>query len=84
MILSPELNFILNLPPRIDDTVLSGQLTDAGVIVHPLLDYYLHPNASQKTRLNGLVMGFACASRADLERSAIILIEQINASGHQV
>ena len=77
------LNFILNLPPRIDDTVLSEQLADAGIIAHPLHDYYLHPNASQKTRLNGLVMGFACASRADLERSAIILIEHINASGHQ-
>ena len=73
------LNFILNLPPQINDAVLSETLDKSGIIAHPLFDYYLHQNTWQKTRLNGLVMGFACASMADLEQSAITLVEQIKA-----
>jgi GntR family transcriptional regulator/MocR family aminotransferase len=72
------LNFILNLPPHINDVELSEKLAKAGIIAYPLFDYYLHQNHRQETRLNGLVMGFACASRADLEKCAMTLVEQIN------
>jgi len=71
------LNFILNLPPHINDVELSEKLGRSGIVAHPLFDYYLHQNRGQKIHLNGLVMGFACASRADLEKCAITLVEQI-------
>jgi GntR family transcriptional regulator/MocR family aminotransferase len=71
------LNFILNLPAQINDAELSQKLGKAGIIAHPLFDYYLQESARQKNRLNGLVMGFACASRPDLEQSAMTLVKQI-------
>ena len=71
------LNLILNLPSQINDTELSQKLGKAGIITYPLFDYYLHENARRNNRLNGLVMGFACASRSDLEQSAMTLAEQI-------
>ena len=71
------LNFILNLPPHINDVELSGKLAKSGIIAHPLFDYYLHQNHKQMIQLNGLVMGFACASRTDLEKCAMSLVEQI-------
>lgn len=71
------LNFILNLPSYINDAELSEKLAKSGIIAHPIFDYYLHRNPAQKTRLNGLVMGFACASRADLEKSAVTLVDEI-------
>ncbi len=74
------LNFILNLPSSINDTRLSENLARAGIVAHPLDNYYLHQKDRLKTRLNGLVIGFACANRADLEKSAITLIELIKGS----
>lgn len=71
------LNFILNLPTRIDDVELSSKLRDKGIIAHPLFDYYLQKNARQETRLSGLVIGFACASMSELEKSAVTLVELI-------
>jgi DNA-binding transcriptional MocR family regulator len=72
------LNFILNLPAEIDDAKLSEKLSVTGIIAHPLDDYYLHQNTTNKSRLNGLVIGFACASMPQLEKSAITLIEHLN------
>jgi GntR family transcriptional regulator/MocR family aminotransferase len=74
------LNFILHLPSHINDARLSDNLARAGIVAHPLNDYYLHQNDKLKTRLNGLVIGFACANRTDLEKSAVTLIEQIKCS----
>lgn len=71
------LNFILNLPSHINDVELSEKLAKSGIVAYPLYDYYLYQNRRQKPRLNGLVMGFACASRADLEKCAITLVEHI-------
>lgn len=71
------LNFILNLPSQFNDAILSENLGKSGIIAHPLSDYYLNQNAWQKKRLNGLVMGFACASTSDLEQGATILVKQI-------
>ena len=70
-------NFILNLPLHINDATISKALGRSGIIAHPLFDYYLHQNARQKNHLNGLVIGFACASRSDLEQSATTLVNQI-------
>jgi len=72
------LNFILNLPSYINETEISKKLAKSGIIAHPLSDYYLHQNRRKKTHLNGLVMGFACASRADLEKCAMTLVKQVN------
>jgi GntR family transcriptional regulator/MocR family aminotransferase len=74
------LNFILNLPSHINDARLSKNLARAGIVAHPLDDYYLHQNDKLKTRLNGLAIGFACANRTDLEKSAVTLIEKIKGS----
>ncbi len=71
------LNFILNLPAQINDAELSQKLAETGIIAHPLSDYYLQQNIQQKNHLNGLVMGFACASRSDLQQCAMALAEQI-------
>ena len=70
-------NFILNLPLHINDATISETLGKSGIIAHPFFEYYLHQNARQKKHLNGLVMGFACASRSDLEQSATTLVNQI-------
>jgi len=67
----------LNLPPHINDVELSEKLGRLRIVAHPLFDYYLHQNRRQKIHLNGLVMGFACASRVDLEKSAVTLVEHI-------
>ena len=72
------LNFILNLPTEINDAKLCEKLGTNGIIAHPLQDYYLHQNATNKFRLNGLVQGFACASAAQLENSATTLVEHLN------
>jgi GntR family transcriptional regulator/MocR family aminotransferase len=72
------LNFILNLPAEINDAKLSEKLGTNGIIAHPLHDYYLHQNATNKFRLNGLVLGFACASATQLEKSATTLVEHLN------
>jgi GntR family transcriptional regulator/MocR family aminotransferase len=72
------LNFILNLPAEIDDAKLSEKLSVTGIIAHPLGDYYLHQNTTNNSRLNGLVIGFACAPAAQLEKSAITLIEHLD------
>jgi GntR family transcriptional regulator/MocR family aminotransferase len=72
------LNFILNLPAEINDARLSEKLRGVGIIAHPLHDYYLHQNTTNKSRLNGLVIGFACASTPQLEKSAITLIEYLD------
>ena len=72
------LNFILNLPAEINDAKLSEKLSAAGIIAHPLDDYYLHQNTPNNLRLNGLVIGFACASTAQLEKAAISLIEHLD------
>ncbi len=70
-------NFILNLPLRINDATLSETLGRSGIIAHPIFDYYLHQKTPHKTQLNGLVMGFACASRSDLEQAATTLVKQV-------
>jgi len=70
-------NFSLNLPLHINDAAISEKLGKSGIIAHAFFDYYLNQNARQKKRLNGLVMGFACASRSDLEQSATTLVKQI-------
>jgi GntR family transcriptional regulator/MocR family aminotransferase len=72
------LNFILNLPDEINDSSLSRKLRQIGIIAHPLSDYYLQQKSSQSRRLNGLVVGFACASVVDLEKSAVKLVEAIH------
>jgi GntR family transcriptional regulator / MocR family aminotransferase len=72
------LNFILNLPDAISESSLSQNLREDGIIAHPLSDYYLHQKTNQSRHLNGLVLGFACASVVDLEKSAFKLVEEIN------
>ena len=72
------LNIILNLPTEIDDAKLSEKLSATGIIAHPLHDYYLHQNTTSKSRLNGLVIGFACASTHQLEKAAISLIGHLD------
>ncbi len=72
------LNFILGLPAEIDDAKLSERLSTKGIVAHPLHDYYLHQRARLGSRLNGLVMGFACAPEAQLERAATVLVEHLN------
>ena len=72
------LNFILNLPAEINDAKLSEKLSTNGIIAHPSHDYYLHQNTTNKFRLNGLVLGFACASATQLEKSATTLVEHLN------
>ncbi|MFT5505066.1 MAG: GntR family transcriptional regulator/MocR family aminotransferase [Gammaproteobacteria bacterium] len=71
------LNFILNLPSEIHAGKLSEKLREKGIIAHPLSDYYLHKKSNQSPHLNGLAMGFACASTFDLEKSASLLVEEI-------
>ena len=72
------LNFMLGLPAEINDAKLSDRLAAKGIVAHPIHDYYLHQSARHENRLNGLVMGFACAPEAQLEKAAIILLEQLN------
>jgi GntR family transcriptional regulator/MocR family aminotransferase len=72
------LNFILALPAEINDAKLSERLSAKGIVAHPLHDYYLHQGARHGNRLNGLVMGFACASEAQLEKAAMVLLEHLN------
>lgn len=71
------LNFILNLPSNINDTLLSEKLGNSGIIAPPVSEYYLNQNLLQQPRLNGLVMGLACTSRVDLEKCATTLVKQI-------
>ena len=74
------LNFILGLPAEINDVKLSERLGAKGIVAHPLHDYYLHQTARLGNRLNGLVIGFACASEAQLEKAAIMLVEYLKVS----
>ena len=70
-------NFILNLPSHIKDYSLSETLNQQGIIAHPLSSYYLQPVSRHENRNSGLVLGFACSSRSELERGATILVEQV-------
>lgn len=69
---------VLNLPARIRDRTLSETLARTGIIAHPLSSYYVHRKPDREYR-NGLVLGFGCAPRVDLERGARQLVERINA-----
>ena len=70
------LNFMLNLPPSISDKKLSKTLSLKNIIAHPLSDYYLEKPTDNKNH-SALVLGFACSSRTQLEKSAKILKKEI-------
>lgn len=69
-------SFILNLPLYINDSLLSEALNQKGIVAHSLSSYYLRPK-SQNDHRNGLILGFACSSRVELERYATILVHLI-------
>ena len=69
-------NIILNLPATVKDHALSEVLGRQRIIAHPLSDYYQQAK-NQNEQGNGLVLGFACTSRVELERCARLLVEQI-------
>jgi len=72
-------NIILNLPAPVKDHALSEELGRQGIIAHPLSGYYLQAK-NQGEQGNGLVLGFACSSRVELERCARLLVEQVKIS----
>ena len=72
-------NIILNLPAPVKDHVLSEVLGRQGIIAHSLSGYYLQAK-NQDEQGNGLVLGFACSSRVELERCARLLVEQVKIS----
>jgi GntR family transcriptional regulator/MocR family aminotransferase len=72
-------NIILNLPAPVKDYALSEVLDRQGIIAHPLSDYYLQAESPDEQD-NGLVLGFACASRRKLEQCARLLVEQVKIS----
>ena len=68
---------VLNLPARIKDHALSETLAEIGIIAHPLSSYYIHHKHDSERR-NGLVLGFGCSPRVDLERCANQLVALVN------
>jgi GntR family transcriptional regulator/MocR family aminotransferase len=72
-------NIILNLPVPVKDYALSEVLDRQGIIAHPLSGYYQQAK-NQNEQGNGLVLGFACSSRVELERCARLLVEQVKIS----
>jgi DNA-binding transcriptional MocR family regulator len=72
-------NIILNLPAPVKDYALSEVLDGQGIIAHPLSGYYQQAK-KQNEQGNGLVLGFACSSRVELERCARLLVERVKIS----
>jgi GntR family transcriptional regulator / MocR family aminotransferase len=69
-------NIVLNLPPQHSATEISRNLSQRDIIAHPISSYYLQNPTAQTTR-NGLVLGFACASRTKLKRAASTMLDQM-------
>ena len=63
----------------IKDYALSKVLDRQGIIAHPLSGYYQQAK-NQIEQGNGLVLGFACSSRVELERCTSLLVEQVKIS----
>ncbi len=72
-------NIILNLPAPVNDEVLSEAIGRQGIIAHSLSSYYLQAKKPDESG-NALVLGFACSPRAELERCARLLVEQVKIS----
>ncbi|MFT5112418.1 MAG: GntR family transcriptional regulator/MocR family aminotransferase [Parasphingorhabdus sp.] len=72
-------NIVLNLPPQYSAIEISRKLAQQDIIAHPISSYYLNKPTGQKSR-NGLVLGFACASRMKLQKAATVMLDLM---GHQ-
>jgi len=66
-------NIVLNLPPQISATKLSESLAQKQIIAHPISSYLLQKPESDRID-NGLVLGFACSSRRELQKAAEVLV----------
>ena len=69
-------NIVLNLPAQYSVNEISRKLTQQNIIAHPISSYYLQ-NPKDQTIRNGLVLGFACASRAKLQKAAEIMLDLV-------
>lgn len=73
-------NIVLNMPTEISDIKLSQSLANENIIAYSIPSYYLRKTKTSNTR-NALILGFACSSRDQLQKSADILIRKIRDSG---
>jgi len=72
-------NVVLNLPRGVSDVEISQSLAHEHIIAYPIPSYNLGKAPDSNVR-NGLILGFACSSRYQLEKSAKILISKLEYS----
>lgn len=70
-------NIVLSMPAEISDVKLSQSLANENIIAYSIPSYYLGKAENLNAR-NALILGFACSSRGQLEKSADILVKKIN------
>ena len=68
------LHMLLQLPPHIDDVLLSAQILRRGVMVKPLSSYYLRP-----TTQRGLLLGYACVDESQMNDAFAVIVDAIRA-----
>jgi DNA-binding transcriptional MocR family regulator len=75
------INIVLNIQAKISDLKLklSQSLANENIIAYSILSDYLGKIEDSNPR-NGLILGFACSARAQLEKSAAILFKTISCS----
>ena len=70
-------NIVLNLPKKISDVALSKSLANENIIAYSIPSYNLEESTYSSSR-NALILGFACSSRKQLEKSADQLIKKLS------
>lgn len=70
-------NIVLNMPAKISDVAISQSLANENIIAYSIPSYNLGKTTDSNPR-NALILGFACSSRNQLEKSAAQLISTID------